>query len=157
MTHLFISYSRQNNDAVQQLKTDLQAAGQSIWIDNVGLQPGTPDWDQALRDAISEAEAVLLCASPDSRRSPYVRDEIALAKAANKPIYPLWLDGDDWLDSIPMGLGSTQNIDLRGDDYAKNLPRLIGSLGGVVNEKIETVEPVVEEPQPIESITRSLE
>ncbi len=144
MTHLFISYSRKNKQAVQQLKDDLQAEGLTIWIDSVGLQPGTPDWDQALRDAIHEASAVLLCASPSSRRSPYVRDEIALAKSEQKPIYPLWIAGDDWLDCIPMGLGSTQHIDLRSDTYHANLPRLIGAFNGnTTSETVEPVEPIV--------------
>lgn len=141
MPHLFMSYSRQNQAAVERLRHDLQQATLNIWIDRIGLQPGTPDWDEALRKAIREADAVLLIASPDSRRSAYVRDEIALAKAANKPIYPLWMDGNDYLDCIPLGLGSTQNIDLRGDDYARNLPRLIGALIGTANVA-ETVEPI---------------
>ena len=146
MSYLFISYSRQNKEFVQQLKNDLQAAGLTIWIDSVGLQPGTPDWDQALRDAIDESSAILLCASPSSRRSLYVRDEIALAKAASKPIYPLWIAGDDWLNCIPMGLGSTQHVDLRDESYAQNLPRLIGTLNGRnTTETVEPVEPITNE------------
>jgi len=148
MAKLFISYSRVNLEIVQKLRQDLQNAGIDIWIDQVGLTPGTPDWDQALRDAISKASAVLFIASPDSRRSPYVRDEIALAKDAKKPIYPLWVDGNNWLDCVPMGLGSTQNVDLRDDAYHKNLPRLIGTLGGQTATAQEPVTPLVPDSEP---------
>ncbi len=50
--HIFISYSRANLPFVQQLTRDLQARGINIWIDKVGLKAGTPDWENALRDAI---------------------------------------------------------------------------------------------------------
>lgn len=142
MSKLFISYSRENHVIVERLRQDLQQAGLGIWIDKIGLQPGTPDWDQALRDAIRDTDAVLLAASPHSRRSPYVGDEIALAKAAKKPIYPLWVEGEDWIDSVPLGLGRTQHLDLRGESYATNLPRLIGTLMGAA------ALPVVPDPTP---------
>jgi|GEM_PF-44886 len=142
MPKLFISYSRVNLEIVQKLRQDLQYAGIDIWIDQVGLIPGTPDWDQALRDAVRGASAILLVASPDSRRSLYVRDEIAIAKDSKKPIYPLWVDGDNWIDCVPLGLGSTQNVDLRGISYAKNLPSLIEALNGRPTD----IEPVKEPP-----------
>lgn len=145
-SHVFISYSRENQAIVEQLRSDLQQARINIWIDKIGLKPSTPDWDDALRIAIRDASAVILVASPNSRRSAYVRDEIAIAKGANKPIYPVWVDGDDWMDTVPMGMGTVQNVDLRGDNYAKNLPRLIGSLSGQVAD-IEPA-PIVEAPAP---------
>ncbi|MEL6307114.1 MAG: toll/interleukin-1 receptor domain-containing protein, partial [Chloroflexota bacterium] len=148
MAQYFISYSRENIEIVERLRNDLQTAGVNLWIDKVGLQPGTPDWDEALREAIRACDAVLFIASPASRRSAYVRDEIALAKDGKKPIYPVWVDGDNWMDAVPMGLGSTQNVDLRGESYAQNLPRLIGALNGNIDNEQETqiVEPVLPDP-----------
>lgn len=130
MAQFFISYSRVNLQAVERLRQDLQNADLNIWIDQVGLQPGTPDWDEALRNAIQQCDAVILVASPESRRSPYVRDEIALAQDAKKPIYPVWVAGDSWINSIPMGLGSTQNVDLREENYDENIVALIAALRG---------------------------
>ncbi|MGJ3240769.1 MAG: SUMF1/EgtB/PvdO family nonheme iron enzyme [Anaerolineae bacterium] len=152
MVQYFISYSRENKSIVERLQTDLQNAGVKLWIDKIGLTPGTPDWDEALREAIRECDAVLFMASPDSRRSAYVRDELALAKSANKPIYPVWVDGDDWMDAVPMGLGSTQNVDLRDENYATNLTSLIGALNGnVATSETQTVEPVLPDP-PVEPV-----
>ncbi|MEL7435545.1 MAG: toll/interleukin-1 receptor domain-containing protein, partial [Chloroflexota bacterium] len=146
MTQYFISYSRENQQIVERLRGDLQSAGINIWIDKIGLTPGTPNWDEALRKAIKASSAIILVASPSSRRSAYVRDEIAIAKGAQKPIYPVWVAGDDWMDAIPMGLGSTQNVDLRGGAYATNLPALIGALGGD-NSIDKVAEPIQPEPK----------
>jgi hypothetical protein len=140
MAHLFIAYSRKDRAIVDRLRDDLLNAGLNVWIDQVGLEPGTPDWDEALREAINHADAFILVASPNSRRSPYVRDEVALASAAKLSIYPLWVAGDNWLDCIPMGMGSTQYADLRGDAYSDGLRRVIGifkgdqSASGIVSE-----------------------
>lgn len=130
MAHIFISYSRENYAFVQRLIADLQRADITIYIDQVGLKPGTPDWEQALRDAIDAAQAVLLIASPDSRKSLYVRDELAIAKAKNKLIYPIWAAGREWIDSIPMGLGRTQYVDARDNCYAIGVQQLVDVLSG---------------------------
>jgi formylglycine-generating enzyme required for sulfatase activity len=130
MSHVFISYSRTDLKFVEQLRHELHGAGIAIWIDQIGLQPGTSDWEEALRDAIGDASAILYVASPNARRSAYVRDELALARDASKPIYPLWIAGEQWLDSVPLGLGRMQNIDLRGDARAQGLTRLIRLLKG---------------------------
>lgn len=129
---IFISYSRANNALVDRLRADLQAAGINLWIDRIGLKVGTPNWEDALRDAIERADGVLLVASPTSRRSPYVRDEVAIAQVKRKKIYPVWAEGDEWTDSITMGLGATQYVDLRGDKYADELKKLIETLGGTM-------------------------
>lgn len=141
MSHIFISYSHEDEAVVSRLRSDLLNSGINIWIDKIGLTPGTPDWDDALRNAINRAVAVLLIASPSSRRSLYVRDEIALARAGKKLICPLWVAGKDWIDCVPIGYGSTQHIDLRGDAYPNGLKRLIDVLTG-----IQYVPPLEQDP-----------
>lgn len=130
MVYVFISYSRKNADIVERLRTSIRDADIQVWIDKVGLTPGTISWEQALRDAIDGANAVLLCASPDSRQSAFVRDEISLAKQAGKRIYPAWVAGDNWLDCVPLGMGGTQYADLRGENYATGVAQLIAALKG---------------------------
>ncbi len=141
---LFISYSRKDFPTVDQLRNDLRDASIEVWIDKVGLTPGTLSWEQALRDAIRDSDAVLLCASPDSRESPYVRDEVALAKQANKAIYPAWVAGENWLDCVPLGLGGTQYADLRNENYPTGLMQLIGAVRG----EITPVTPLVADDTP---------
>jgi|GEM_PF-882973 len=126
--HIFISYSRANKDFVERITQDLLDRNVPIWIDRLGLTPGTGDWEQALRDAIQECKAVLLIASPDSRQSHYVKDEIGIAQMYGRKIFPIWADGDEWMDSIRMGLGHTQFIDARGDAYATAVDTIVETL-----------------------------
>ncbi len=124
----FISYSRQDREFVDVLASDLRNSGYEVWIDFEGLEPGTPDWEAEVRDAIQESFAVLLIASPSSRQSPYVRSELLLAEVEQLPVYALWAKGENWIDSIPMNLAHIQYQDFRGSPYADSLGALIKEL-----------------------------
>ncbi|MCK6579570.1 MAG: TIR domain-containing protein [Anaerolineae bacterium] len=129
-SHVFMSYSRQDIAFVRRFARDLQVKNVNVWIDKLGLKPGTPDWEQTLRDAIREARAILLVASESSRRSPYVGDELAIARMYGKPIYPVWAAGSEWMEVISMGMGRTQFIDARGDAYAGAVVEAVAAIAG---------------------------
>lgn len=132
-THVFISYSRTNISFAQRLVADLRRSGFTVWVDQSGLTPGTPDWETALRDAIGKAHAVILIASEEARKSPYVKDELRLAHDVHHlPIYPLWVAGSQWINCIPLGWGGTEYIDARGGEaqYQAALHQLIAVLRG---------------------------
>src|SRR6266566_2060488 len=132
-THVFISYSHDNSSFAQGLVADLRRRGFTVWIDESGLTPGTHDWETALRDAIGKADAVILLASEEARKSPYVKDELRLAHDIYRlPIYPLWVAGTQWINCIPLGWGGTQYIDARGGEaqYQAALHQLIAVLSG---------------------------
>src|SRR5262245_19496154 len=126
--HVFISYARADSEAVKRLTADLEKADIAVWVDRTDLTAGTADWEQALRDAIRAARAVLLAATPNSRKSPYVKDEIRIAQMYSRPIYPVWLDGEEWMDAIPVGMGGVQNIDARGERYNAAISEIVGVL-----------------------------
>jgi|GEM_PF-1076114 len=113
--YVFVSYSRIDIEFVRRFTRDLQSGGINVWIDQIGLTAGTPNWDRALREAVRGSIAFLLIASPASRESNYVADEITLARMYTRPIYPIWALGEQFIDSIPMGMGRTQYIDARGE------------------------------------------
>jgi len=125
---IFISYSRKDTAFVDQLKTDFTKAGLDIWLDTEDLTPGTPNWEQAIRDAIDNAAAVVLVASPDSRASVYVQGELTLAKLRQHPIYPVWAAGDNWIDAATLDLVNYQYVDCRGAEYKTGIKTIIGSL-----------------------------
>ncbi len=137
----FISYSRNDRVFVDRLIRDLQAHGITVWIDKRGLKPGTRNWEQALRDAISQSRAILLVASPDSRQSNYVQDELAIAEMSGRPVIPIWAAGKHWMDCIPLGMGKIQFVDLRDDRYEIGLVEVIQVLG--------TTGPTVESEAPL--------
>ena len=64
MKPVFISYSRDDSDFVNRLRDDLSANGVDVWLDKTGLKAGTRNWEQALREAVREAHAMVLVATP---------------------------------------------------------------------------------------------
>jgi TIR domain len=126
--HVFISYAHADSAFADQLVNDLERANIPCWIDRLGLQPGTPDWEQAIREAIADAFAVLLIASPASRQALAVQGELVLASGSACHVIPLWAAGDRWEDSIALTLIRTQYVDCRGERYPEALPDIVAAL-----------------------------
>ena len=78
--HVFVSYCHDNKDEVARLVEDLEAAGEAVWWDED--IPGGRDWKEAIRMAMKNACAVVVCLSPElteryrSGVYPEVRDAI---------------------------------------------------------------------------------
>ena len=122
---MFLAYARADSAIVERLRTDLQTQGIITWIDREGIQPGTPDWEEALLTAIRGAHAVLLVASPNARSSRYVKDELRIAQMYQRPICPVWVTGTQWLEAVPLGMGRLQYIDAREKHYEEALNAII--------------------------------
>ncbi|GAB4511198.1 MAG: hypothetical protein OHK0046_08950 [Anaerolineae bacterium] len=132
--HLFISYSRKDRTFVDRLVESLESHGMTVWLDTDDLVPGTPNWEQAIRDAIEYCTAVLLVASPHSRASVYVQGELTLAQLRQKPIYPLWADGKHWVDAVQLGMVNTQYLDFRPDAFENSMADLIKIMSRLTDE-----------------------
>src|SRR5438876_5464455 len=76
--HVFISYSHIDREVAKTVRSDLENAGISTWIDD-RLEPGTPDWEREVRNAVARSFAVVVIASPHSLNTPYVRGELLFA------------------------------------------------------------------------------
>lgn len=127
--YFFVSYDHDDRDFVEKFSTDLEKEEFIIWIDSEGLQPGTRNWEDSVRSAIKASSALLLIATPGSRKSLYVQDELAIADMYDRPIIPFWASGEQWIDSIPMGMGKAQYIDVRTREaYEQGLRRIIPTL-----------------------------
>ena len=122
---VFLCYARADSELIAHLKTDLLKQGIHVWIDREDLQPGTLDWEEALRTAIRAAQAVLLIASPNARSSRYVRDELRIAELYQRPVYPLWIAGTQWMEAVPLGWGGAQYLDAREGRYETAMPELV--------------------------------
>src|SRR5437660_393317 len=96
---IFISYARADQTFVKRIVADLEKQDIRAWVDHEGLVPGTPDWEEEVRRAIRSAQAVLYVASPEARSSLYVRDELDIARHYQRPVYPLWIAGEDWIEA----------------------------------------------------------
>jgi hypothetical protein len=122
---VFLSHARADEEYVHRLMHNLQAHGIAVWIDRHGIPVGTPDWEETIRTAIARASAVVLVASPRARASLVVRDELDVALQHECPIYPFWIDGEHWIESIPLGWGRMQRLDARQSRYETAQAELI--------------------------------
>ncbi|MBA3823201.1 MAG: SUMF1/EgtB/PvdO family nonheme iron enzyme [Ktedonobacterales bacterium] len=143
---VFISYSHIYGALIEQFKQDLRAHGITVWIDHESLTPGTLNWDNAIRIGIRAVEVVLYMASPEARQSNNVQGELDVAERESKPIIPIWIAGDHWVDAVPMAMSKMQHIDARGARYPQALQQLLASLG--VNGGTAPVRPAVVPPLP---------
>jgi internalin A len=80
--HVFVSYCHDNKDDAARLVEDLKNEGERVWWDEDIL--GGRDWKEAIREAIKNAYAVVVCLSPEATEARYrsgvypeVRDAIA--------------------------------------------------------------------------------
>lgn len=112
-THVFLSYSREDEVAVGSICSLLEQSHIPYWVDKQNLLPGTADWEEIIRRAIRSAYCVVILCSRQSRKSQFVRAELSIAEYYNTSILPVWIEGDSWIDSVPMSLANAQHIDIR--------------------------------------------
>ncbi len=124
--HIFISYSRKDTAMMQRLRDDLRAAGLDVWVDEDGLEPGTPDWEKAIGAAIRGTVCLVAVLSPDAEQSTWVGRELAMAEMLDKRIFPVLARGDE-REAIPFRLMSHQWVDGR-QHYADALDKLLAAV-----------------------------
>jgi raffinose/stachyose/melibiose transport system substrate-binding protein len=113
MSHIFISYSRHNQDYAQKLAEDIRKHGFDVWIDD-RIDYGDR-WFEAIEDAILGAAAFVILMSPSARESRWVQREILIAEREKKPIVPLLLEGREFGNLIDI-----QFVDVRGERLPKD-------------------------------------
>ncbi|MDC6367413.1 MULTISPECIES: toll/interleukin-1 receptor domain-containing protein [Flavobacteriaceae] len=126
--HIFLSYSRKNQNTCEALRLVLDTLGIKVWMDTGDLTPGTSGWDNEIRLAISNSFFVFVLCAPDVPDSEYVRIELELSKAKNKRIIPIWVDGENWIECSPSSIALNQYIDLRKRNRQKGFQLIIDSL-----------------------------
>lgn len=113
--HIFISYSRKDDEVMRRIAFHLRDLKLKVWVDHEKLVPGTPAWEGSIEKAIKNAYAVIALLSPEAKDSEWVRREIAYADQYQKRIFPVFVRGDD--DSaLPIRLITRQFIDFRRDE-----------------------------------------
>lgn len=114
MSHIFISYSKQNLEYARKLSAHLRALGFDVWIDEV-IEPGD-DWWRNIRKAIRECAAFVLIMTPEAEESHWVSLELVHALEYKKPIFPLLLDGSPNLfdSDVWSKIATIQFTDIRG-------------------------------------------
>lgn len=77
---VFVSYVREDTEAVDRLVRALRAAGYDVWIDRSNLLPGQR-WRQRIRQAIASGDYFLACFSSrwSARSESYMNEELIAA------------------------------------------------------------------------------
>lgn len=125
---VFLSYSRQDATIMQRVKTDLEAEGLHIWIDQTGIEPGTPDWQKAIETAVDNSGCLLVLFSPSAKQSHWVRQEMSYAESQGKKLFFALADGDE-RTAVPFGYANAQWVDIRTDaTYTSEIGKLIAAI-----------------------------
>ncbi|MBL8164226.1 MAG: toll/interleukin-1 receptor domain-containing protein [Anaerolineae bacterium] len=100
MSHVFISYSRENSKYAHDLASKLRELDFHVWIDD-RIKSGD-NWWEAIYRAIVECSAFIIIMTPESEKSKWVQREVTLAASLNKLAFPILLDGDPELSKSPL-------------------------------------------------------
>jgi molecular chaperone DnaK (HSP70) len=136
MSHVFISYVRENSRSVDRLVHDLRQAGVAVWLDRDAIQPGAR-WNEAIESAIRGGAFFVACFSREylGRSSTYMDQELALAKwlLSNERLSHNWFLPVLLNHCSPAELGlsaderlrTIQVVDMAGD-WQDGLRRILG-------------------------------
>lgn len=127
---IFLSYAKEDIDAVRRLKRRLMKDGFRVWMDEHDLLPGQ-DWDMSIRDAIRNSGLVLVLLSRSAvSKTGYIQKEIrvALDLAEMRPsgqlfVIPVRLDDCQ----VPERLARWQWLDLRAPEAYRRLRATISA------------------------------
>jgi hypothetical protein len=122
MSHIFISYSREDVDFARYLRAQFETEGYRVWMDEQRLHPGSDWWDE-IENNIITCSAFVVVMSPNSAQSKWVKREILCAEDNHRPIFPILLAG-----KVFGRLADLQAEDMIGGITAKLSARLLMSL-----------------------------
>lgn len=111
---VFASYARRDQERVDQVVRDIEAAGVDLWLDRENIGGGTV-WAGEIVRAIRNARGMVLFCSPSAFESDHVLREVSLAAAYGKPLLPIALAPATAPDGFAYYLSTRQIIDLASD------------------------------------------
>ncbi len=125
----FLSSAWKDLPLVNRLKEDLQVYGKMRVKDHKTLEPRSLDEDEKVHEVIRSAPAVIVVATPLTRRSRLVKQELDIAAMYQRPVSLFWMQGDQLMEVMPTGWSYLPSIDARGERYETALQELVQALG----------------------------
>ncbi len=132
MSHIFISYSREDVDFARYLRAQFETEGYRVWMDEQRLHPGSDWWDE-IENNIITCSVFMVVMSPNSAGSKWVKREILCAEDNHRPIFPILLAG-----KVFGRLADLQAENMMGGITAKLSQRLLDSLKGLLSTNTNT-------------------
>jgi hypothetical protein len=128
MYDVFLSYSRRDAEIVTRVQTALESAGLRVWIDQMGIPPGTANWRGAIQAAIRDSRCFVTIFSPGAIESRWVQEEIDYAALLGKPFFAVLGAGEE-SQSVPFGYSRHQWADVRdARQFQPEMTKLIARL-----------------------------
>ena len=135
MSHVFVSYVRENQDIVTRLCDDLRRNSVEVWFDRDEIEPGT-FWEDTIRRAISEGDFFIACFSMEynSRYETVMNEELNLAISIlrRRPrdrswFIPVLLSGyvPDWDIGGGKTLSSLQRVNLSKNQWDTGIQEIL--------------------------------
>jgi hypothetical protein len=128
MGYIFVSYSRwdrRSSPVIDRLLNDLRSDGVNLWLapDSV---PAGRDWQDAIPDAIANADGQLFIFSKRLQKARGMARELEQVLDHQLPVYPVLLD-DKGADLLPPPLMNIPHFDVNSD-YDVALRNLLAAL-----------------------------
>lgn len=120
----FISYAHEDREYVEKLASFLSGEGIEIWFD-AHLVPGRR-WDKSIVEKIEQCAAFIVVMTPAADASDSVHDELDLAKANDRDLMPILLDGDKFFGIGRVQYDHAQGGKVPGELFVKRLRALVG-------------------------------
>ena len=123
--HVFISYSRKDEETVASIKAILEEHQIPYWIDKEGIFSGE-NYKEVIVDAIDVAKVVIFVSSVNSNASINIIRELGYAVQQRKTIIPVLLDDAQYAKSIRLDIADIDQIEYKDAEQAKK--KLVASL-----------------------------
>lgn len=140
MSHIFISYSRQNLDLAMQIVKLLEESGRRVWIDQADIIAGER-WENAILEGIQECALLIVIVSNVSIRSEWVTRETMMALDLEKPVLPILIEDTE----LPDYLSNILALDIRDGLTDESTLKLRQSINHLVGESSRVKTPTKDE------------
>ncbi len=138
-----------NHELVPDLKVLLQEQGIPLWSSTQLSRQGTGSPLKALHEVVQSAQVLLVIISPLARTSRYVQTALATARTYRRPVYGVWIEGEQWHACLPSDSGEVAMIDARKGYDPSLFKDLVETLQEVLSD--DTPEPQTP-PAPMDSV-----
>lgn len=155
MSHVFISYSRQNTDYAERLVDSLKAHGFDVWIDH-RIEYGV-NWSSEIFTAIRECAAFIVIMSPASHESKWVRREVAYADEIARPIFPILLEGEQWPLLLTMQHVDARDGNLPSPAFFERLREFVSRTADLLPENDDAMTTPIADSPTVQERRRKLE
>jgi hypothetical protein len=127
--HVFVSYSRRDQMAVDQIVVEIESSGLPVWIDRRADPAGSGRYAAPIVAAIKSSRVIALMCSRNSFESDHVIREIYVAGDFKKPFIAFELDPTEMPDELRYFLSGFPRVPaktLDPDSLRVELARLVG-------------------------------